>query len=187
MILQFTSLIILNQSLYLTCTLFILGPLQTKRSAVKAYLSGTLSGQAILNRYQIRSLSQLHQWIVRYNSGQLSVAYATRKRARKVGRKVTFEEKRKITQWTIDHEYNYQAAAEKFNVSYQRVYSWVRKYQRTHDWESLQDNRGRHKGKTPTNEVERLRQEVRQLKAKAKGRPLGSIPIATSKLLLVTT
>ena len=33
--------------------------LQTKRSAVKAYLSGTLSGQAILNRYQIRSLSQL--------------------------------------------------------------------------------------------------------------------------------
>ena len=47
--------------------------LQTKRSAVKAYLSGTLSGQAILNRYQIRSLSQLHQWIVRYNSGQLSV------------------------------------------------------------------------------------------------------------------
>lgn len=86
--------------------------LQTKRSAVKAYLSGTLSGQAILNRYQIRSLSQLHQWIVRYNSGQLSVAYATRKRARKVGRKVTFEEKRQITQWTIDHEYNYQAAAE---------------------------------------------------------------------------
>ena len=88
--------------------------LQTKRSAVKAYLSGTLSGQVILNRYQIRSLSQLHQWIVRYNSGQLSVAYATRKRARKVGRKVTFEEKRQITQWTIDHEYNYQAAAKKF-------------------------------------------------------------------------
>ena len=35
---------------------------------------------------------------------------------------------------------------------------------------SLQDNRGRHKSKTPTNEVERLRQEVRQLKAKAKER-----------------
>ena len=68
--------------------------LQTKRSAVKVYLSGTLSGQAIFNRYQICSLFQLHQWIVRYNSGQLSVAYATRKRARKVGRKVTFEEKR---------------------------------------------------------------------------------------------
>lgn len=153
--------------------------LQTKRSAVKAYLSGTLSGQAILNRYQIRSLSQLHQWIVRYNSGQLSVAYATRKRARKVGRKVTFEEKRQITQWTIDHEYNYQAAAEKFNVSYQRVYSWVRKYQRTHDWESLQDNRDRHKSKTPTNEVERLRQEVRQLKAKER-----EVQIAFAKKLV---
>lgn len=105
--------------------------LQTKRSAVKAYLSGTLSGQAILNRYQIRSLSQLHQWIVRYNSGQLSVAYATRKRARKVGRKVTFEEKRQITQWTIDHEYNYQAAAEKFNVSYQRINGSIHGYEST--------------------------------------------------------
>ena len=98
-----------------------------------------------------------------------------------MGRKVTFEEKRQITQWTIDHEYNYQAAAEKFNVSYQRVYLWVRKYQRTHDWESLQDNRGRHKGKTPTNEVERLRQEVRQLKAKAKER---EVQIAFAKKLV---
>ena len=61
------------------------------------------------------------------------------------------------------------------------AYSWVRKYQRTHDWESLQDNRGRHKGKTPTNEVERLRQEVRQLKAKAKER---EVQIAFAKKLV---
>lgn len=35
MILQFTSLIILNQSLYLTCTLFILGPIEDFSIAVK--------------------------------------------------------------------------------------------------------------------------------------------------------
>ena len=87
----------------------------------------------------------------------------------------------KLLNGQFDHEYNYQAAAEKFNVSYQRVYSWVRKYQRTHDWESLQDNRGRHKGKTPTNEVERLRQEVRQLKAKAKER---EVQIAFAKKMV---
>lgn len=57
----------------------------------------------------------------------------------------------------------------------------VRKYQRTHDWKSLQDNRGRHKSKTPTNEVERLRQEVRQLKAKAKER---EVQIAFAKKLV---
>ena len=62
-----------------------------------------------------------------------------------MGRKVTFDEKKVIVQWTIDNQNNYQAAAEKFNVSYQRVYSWVRKYQRTYDWESLRDNRGRNK------------------------------------------
>lgn len=82
-----------------------------------------------------------------------------------MGRKVTFDEKKVIVQWTIDHQNNYQAAAEKFNVSYQRVYSWVRKYQRTYDWESLRDNRGRNKWKQPTTELERLRQQVRKLKA----------------------
>ena len=50
-----------------------------------------------------------------------------------------------------------------------------------HGYESLQDNRGRHKGKTPTNEVERLRQEVRQLKAKAKER---EVQIAFAKKLV---
>ncbi|KRN43935.1 hypothetical protein IV41_GL001021 [Limosilactobacillus ingluviei] len=72
-----------------------------------------------------------------------------------MGRKVTFEEKQAIVQWTIDHQNNYQAAVEKFDVSYQRTY----------DWESLRDNRGRNKGKEPTTELERLRQQVRQLKA----------------------
>ncbi len=40
---------------------------------------------------------------------------------------------------------------------------------------------GRHKSKTPTNEVERLRQEVRQLKAKAKER---EVQIAFAKKLV---
>ena len=54
-----------------------------------------------------------------------------------MGRKVTFDEKKSIVQWTIDHDNNYKAAAEKYNVSYQRVYSWVRKYQENNDWAAL--------------------------------------------------
>ncbi|WP_288659454.1 helix-turn-helix domain-containing protein, partial [uncultured Limosilactobacillus sp.] len=57
-----------------------------------------------------------------------TVAYATRKRVKKMGRKVSFDEKKQIVQWTINHQNNYKEAASKYDVSYQRVYSWVRKY-----------------------------------------------------------
>ena len=103
-------------------------PVDPKIAAVKEYLSGDLTNQEILSQYNIRSISQLHQWVIRYNSGKLTVGKTTRKRARSMGRKVSFEEKKAIVQWTIDHGNNYQMVADKYDVSYQRVYSWVHKY-----------------------------------------------------------
>lgn len=146
--------------------------LETKLTAVKAYLSGKYTSQAILQRHQIRNVSQLHQWIISYNNGKLRVNQTTRKRVRRMGRKVTFDEKKKIVQWTIEHKHNYKAATEKYDISYQRVYSWVRKYQVNNDWEVLKDNRGRNKGKEPTNELERLRKRVRELEARDHEREL---------------
>ena len=89
-----------------------------------------------------------------------------------MGRKVTFDEKRQIVRWTIKHNNNYKAAAEKYDISYQRVYSWVRKYRVNSDWEVLKDNRGRNKRKEPTNELERLRKRVRELEARDREREL---------------
>ena len=140
--------------------------LETKLTAVKAYLSGKYTNQAILRQYQIRNISQLHQWVISYNNDKLRVNQTTRKRVRKMGRKVTFDEKRQIVRWTIEHNNNYKAAAEKYDISYQRVYSWVRKYRVNSDWEVLKDNRGRNKGKEPTNELEKLRKRVRELEAR---------------------
>lgn len=132
--------------------------LELKLAAIKDYQKGVMTNKQILGKCGIRNISQLHQWVIRYNEGTLHVTKQTGKRVRIMGRKVTFEEKQAIVQWTIAHQNNYQAAVEKFDVSYQRFYSWVRKYQRTYDWESLRDNRGRNKGKEPTIELERLRQ-----------------------------
>jgi len=58
-----------------------------------------------------------------------------------MGRKVSFDEKKQIVQWTINHQNNYKEAASKYDISYQRVYSWVRKYLHDHNWEVLKDNR----------------------------------------------
>jgi transposase-like protein len=94
---------------------------------------------------------------------------------------VSFDEKKQIVQWTINHQNNYKEAASKYDISYQRVYSWVRKYLHDHNWEVLKDNRGRNKDKEPTNELERLRKRVRELEAEKRE---SEVQIAFAKKLV---
>ncbi len=42
------------------------------------------------------------------------------------GRKTTYEERIEIIQYCIEHENNYAETAEKYHVSYQQVYSWIK-------------------------------------------------------------
>ena len=64
--------------------------LNTKIEAVKEYQAG-FPGEKIIEKYDIRSLSQLKQWSIQYNNDELKTK--SRKRVRKMGRKVSFEEK----------------------------------------------------------------------------------------------
>lgn len=137
----------------------------TKIEAVKEYQAG-FPGEKIIEKYDIRSLFQLKQWSIQYNNDELKTK--SRKRVRKMGRKVSFEEKCKIVQWVLDHDNDYQGATIQFNVSYQRVYSWVRKYHEAADsWEALKDNRGHRKPQKALEEMtekERLEAEIKRLK-----------------------
>lgn len=139
--------------------------LNTKIEAVKEYQAGFL-GEKIIEKYDIRSLSQLKQWSIQYNNDELKTK--SRKRVRKMGRKVSFEEKCKIVQWVLDHDNDYQGATIQFNVSYQRVYSWVHKYHEAADsWEALKDNSGHRKPQKALEEMtekERLEAEIKRLK-----------------------
>lgn len=139
--------------------------LNTKIEAVKEYQAG-FPGEKIIEKYDIRSLSQLEQWSIQYNNDELKTK--SRKRVRKMGRKVSFEEKCKIVQWVLDHDNDYQGATIQFNVSYQRVYSWVHKYHEAADsWEALKDNRGHRKPQKALEEMtekERLEAEIKRLK-----------------------
>lgn len=139
--------------------------LNTKIEAVKEYQAG-FPGEKIIEKYDIRSLSQLKQWSIQYNNDELKTK--SRKRVRKMGRKVSFEEKCKIVQWVLDHDNDYQGATIQFNVSYQRVYSWVHKYHEAADsWEALKDNRGYRKPQKALEEMtekERLEAEIKRLK-----------------------
>lgn len=81
----------------------------------------------------------------------------------KQGRKTTFEERLEIVNYTIAHEKNYQVAIDKFGVSYQQVYFWVRKFEKN-DSQGLVDRRGKGLESKPNlTEAEKLQLKIKQL------------------------
>lgn len=80
------------------------------------------------------------------------------------GRKTTFEERIEIVQYCIAHNHNYAETAEKYQVSYQQARSYTVKYE-AGGIDALKDNRGKRKNPDELSELERLRAEVKLLKA----------------------
>ena len=138
---------------------------KTKANAVKDYLSGEGSYENIRIKYGLRSSSQLKQWIVKYNSHEESKKLYSGGNLMTKGRKTTFEERVNIVKYCIEHNNDYNETARIFKVSYQQVYSWVSKYDKS-GVDGLKDRRGKRKFINEMTEVEKLRAENKLLKAK---------------------
>ncbi len=141
---------------------------ELKLSAVKDYLAGLGSQDDICLKYGIRSKQKLQLWIMKYNSHeQLKTSGTGGTIIMTKGRKSTYEERIQIIQYCIEHENNYAETAEKYQVSYQQVYTWVKKYE-SQGVDALIDRRGRTKPESEMTELEKLRAENRLLKAENK-------------------
>lgn len=139
-----------------------------KEMAVKAYLSGEGSLDQICIKYKIHSNQQLYSWILKYNSHEkLKTSGTGGNKIMTKGRKTTYEERIQIVKYCIEHENNYAETAEKYQVSYQQVYTWLKKYEEK-GVEGLLDRRGRTKPENKMSELEKLRAENRLLKAQNK-------------------
>ena len=94
-------------------------------------MEGKYSLVEICSRYQISGHSILIQWIKRYNSGK---DFKERTRSERgitmnKGGKTTQEERAEIVAFCIENGKDYGLAMEKYGVSYQQIYSWMRKYE----------------------------------------------------------
>ena len=85
----------------------------------------------------------------------------------KKGRKTTQEERTEIVAFCIENGKDYGLAIEKYGVSYQQIYSWVRKYE-AKGVEGLVDRRGKAKPEDELTEADRLRMENKILQARIK-------------------
>ena len=135
-----------------------------KERAVKDYLEGKGSLRDITARYGIRDKITLRQWIKAYNSGRGFGHKMSGGSRMKEARPTTVEERIQIAKDCITNGENYGETALKFNVSYQQVYQWVKKYKEKGD-AGLEDRRGkRKKDQTPRTELEKAQIEIERLK-----------------------
>ena len=141
---------------------------ELKLQAVTEYLSGKGSLDTICKKFKIKSKSQLRRWISKYNNHEKLKSYSggTGKIMEK-GRKTTFEERIDIVKDYIESGTSYEEIAEKYGISYQQIYQWVRKYQE-HGIDSLKDRRGKRKALENMTEIDRLRAELKMEQAKVK-------------------
>lgn len=138
---------------------------ELKKTAVEDYLAGGGSHMEICKRYGIQSTRQLRDWILKYNGHEkLKTSGIGGTPIMTKGRATTYNERVEIVKFCIEHQNQYAEAAQKFQVSYQQVYSWTNKYLK-YGVGALQDRRGKRKSNDEMSEVEKLRAQNKLLEA----------------------
>lgn len=138
---------------------------EVKLSAVTEYLSGALSKDSICAKYKISSRSVLDKWLKVYNEhGDFNYRkHSGGGSYMKKTRKTTYEERILIAKDCIESGNNYGAMALKYNVSYQQVRTWAKRYSELGK-AGLEDRRGKRTvSQTPRTVEEELRIKLAQL------------------------
>ena len=141
---------------------------ETKYSAVLDYLSGTISQEEICKKYRISSKAQLQRWILWYNGhNELKDSPSGGNKLMTKARKTTFNERIEIVKDCIANDKNYALTMKQYNVSYQQIYLWVRKYEQK-GIDGLIDGRGKAKAESDLTEIDRLKVQNQILEAEKK-------------------
>lgn len=137
---------------------------ELKLLAVSDYMSGLHSLIGVVEKYEISSHSVLQRWIKQYNNSHRELKDTSKGRTRSMtkGRKTTWDERIQIVLDCLGNGKDYQVTAETYQVSYQQVYQWVKKYENGGD-EALKDKRGRNKIESELSPEEKIQLEMKRL------------------------
>ena len=117
--------------------------LELKIAVVEAYISGKGSMAELAKKYELSDESRVRDWLKSYNghrkfrrhSAARGGLYMTK------GKKTTQQERAEIVAFCLEHGRDYLLTVERFGVSYQQIYAWVRKYEEK-GIDELADGRG---------------------------------------------
>jgi len=137
---------------------------ELKAQAVREYMAGNLSQREVTAKYGLRSTRQIRDWIKVYNSGRNFEHRMSGGSRMKQGRETTQEERIAIVRDCLENGSNFGAAAIKYNVSYQQVYTWVNKFKELGE-AGLEDRRGKRiVDQEARTELEKAQIEIARLK-----------------------
>lgn len=143
-------------------------PITIKLQAVTDYNNGLGSLDQICSKYNISINTVLLNWVKKYNGHETFKSHnAQGDKNMTKGRTTSYEERIEIVIFCIANRDNYRATAEKFQVSYQQVYTWVKKY-KEQGCESLLDHRGKRKSPEKLSEAEKITTQLKLLEAENK-------------------
>ncbi|WP_252243202.1 MULTISPECIES: transposase [unclassified Clostridium] len=138
---------------------------EIKTRAINDFYNSNGSLRDICIQYNISSHSILRKWIKQNTCDTINSSYSVKGAVNmNKGRKTTYEERIEIVSFCIANSNDYKLTADKFNVSYQQVYSWIKKY-RENGYSALVDRRGKHKTLDELAESEKYFLELKLLKA----------------------
>ncbi|MFP5116490.1 IS3 family transposase [Bacillaceae bacterium C204] len=135
---------------------------KVKTAAVNDFLSGQYSQVEIVRKYEISSRSVLQRWIRIYNDHRELEETKREKNSMIKGRSTTLEERFEIVMYCLQNEKNYQQTSDHFNVSYQQVYQWVKKFEKE-GADGLEDKRGKRKTESELTPEEKIQREMKRL------------------------
>jgi len=143
-------------------------PESLKLQSVLDYKSGLGSLSQICSKYNISNHGLLSSWIKKYN-GHETFKYHHSQGDKNMtnGRATSYEERVQIVAYCIANHDNYQTTAEQFQVSYQQVYTWVKKYKKQ-GYEALVDRRGKRKNAEEMSDSEKIAAQFKLLEAENK-------------------
>ena len=138
---------------------------ELKTECVELYLTGKISADEIVAKYNISDVHVLRNWIKKYTSNKELEDYDPHREVYmdEARRKTSKEERIEIVEYCLVNGRDYKKTAIRFDVSYSQVYGWVRKYLEQGE-AGLEDRRGKRKSDEEVSELERLRRENKRLK-----------------------
>ena len=143
-------------------------PAEAKINIVREYLDGLGSLRDLCVKYHISSDTVLRSWIKKYNSHEpMKFRNSPGGKFMTSGRKTTYEERVEIVSFCIANNENYQVTSEKYKVSYQQTYTWVKRYKQGGP-EELADRRGKHRSYDDMTETEKFAAQIKLLEAENK-------------------
>ncbi|MGE6556760.1 IS3 family transposase [Exiguobacterium artemiae] len=137
-------------------------PEELKMEAVRAVLTQEESLTSATVRFNISSLSVLARWIRKYTSHNTQGKPLKERSIMTKGRTTTFEERVQAVMDCIQNGKDYQNIMKTHRVSYQQIYSWVRKFEKD-GMDALTDRRGRQKPVAELTDTERFALELKRL------------------------